>query len=189
MRVISGTRKGCKLKGPRGNNTRPTEDRIKESLFNILRNIDNESIVLDLFAGSGGIGIEFLSRGAKKAYFVDKDYESIQCIRDNLIHTKLNDNAEVIKDDALKSIKKFGQKEIKFDYIFADPPYRKDIIMKIIECIWNNKVLKETGILILEHEKELILEDKIYGLRKADYRVYGDKSLSFYIHDIQGGLQ
>lgn len=180
MRVISGTKKGYKLKGPKGKETRPTEDRIKESLFNILRNIDEGSVVLDLFAGSGSIGIEFLSRGAKKSYFVDKSYESIGCIKDNLAHTGLEDRAEVIKNDAIKTINIFGNKDIKFSYIFIDPPYRQHLIQKTLEKIYENEILEYKGIIIIEHEKELVLEDKIYDYVKLDYREYGYKSLSFY---------
>lgn len=183
MRVISGQKKGYRLKAPKSSNTRPTEDRIKESLFNILRNIHNENIVLDLFAGSGGIGIEFLSRGAKKAYFVDKSFVSIQCIKENLNHTEFVDKSEVIKSDVNKSIIVFSQKNIKFDYIFADPPYGQGLAFKTIENIYNNNIIKEEGIIIIEHEKELILEDRVGFLRKIDCRKYGSKSLSFYSLD------
>ena len=183
MRVISGIKKGYRLKAPKGKNTRPTEDRIKESLFNILMNISSESVVLDLFAGSGSIGIEFLSRGANKAYVVDRDYNSIRCIKDNLEHTKLNEKSVVIKDDAFKAIMKFNRNEVKFDYIFVDPPYGEDLITKIIKSIYENEILNKRGILILEHEKRLSLKSNICGLRKNDNRDYGSKTLSFYIYD------
>ncbi|MCF6466418.1 16S rRNA (guanine(966)-N(2))-methyltransferase RsmD [Clostridium sp. Cult2] len=180
MRVISGTKKGYKLKGPKGKDTRPTEDRVKESLFNILRNIDAESRVLDLFAGSGSIGIEFLSRGAKKSYFIDKSYESIKCIKDNLEHLGFIEKAEVIKSDAIKIINMFKRKGIKFNYIFIDPPYGQHLILKTLEKICENDILEDIGIVIIEHEKDLILEDNIFNLIKTDYRNYGYKSLSFY---------
>lgn len=180
MRIISGLKKGYKLKAPKGRNTRPTEDRIKESLFNILRNIDEESIVLDLFAGSGSIGIEFLSRGANKAYFIDKSYLSIKTIEENLQHTNLMEKAEIIKSDSIKSIELLENQNIKFDYIFIDPPYGQDLIVKVLEKIWNKNILNLDGIIIVEHEKGLVLEEKIFGLIKADHRNYGGKSLTFY---------
>ena len=180
MRVISGLKKGFKIKAPKGKDTRPTEDRIKESLFNILRNIDSESIILDLFAGSGSIGIEFLSRGAKKAYFIDKSYLSIKTIKENLIHTNLEEKAEVIKNDSIKSIGLLGKKKIKFDYIFIDPPYGESLIMEALEKIWNEEILKEEGIIIVEHEANLELNDSAYNFIKLDYRNYGSKSLTFY---------
>lgn len=180
MRVISGDKKGFRLKGPKGKYTRPTEDRIKESLFNILRHIDKSSIVLDLFAGSGAIGIEFLSRGAKRAYFVDRSYESIRCIKENLEHTGLKDRADVIKNDAIKAVNMLKSKKLKFSYIFIDPPYGHNLAVEVLERIWENNILEEKGIIILEHEKGLDLEDNIYDLIKMDSRNYGHKSLSFY---------
>jgi 16S rRNA (guanine(966)-N(2))-methyltransferase RsmD len=180
LRVISGISKGFRLKAPKGKDTRPTEDRIKESLFNILGYIDESSIVLDLFAGSGSIGIEFLSRGASKTYFVDKSYESIRCIKDNLKHTELEDYADIIKNDVFKAINLFKGKGIRFNYIFIDPPYGKDLLGKVLKRIWESDLLEDKGIIILEHEKDLVLEENIYGLHKIDLRNYGYKSLSFY---------
>ncbi|HHV38379.1 MAG TPA: 16S rRNA (guanine(966)-N(2))-methyltransferase RsmD, partial [Tepidimicrobium sp.] len=137
MRVISGIRKGYKIRAPKGRDTRPTKDRIKESMFNILGNISEESIVLDLYAGSGSIGIEFLSRGARKAYFVDGSHWSIKAIKENLIHTKLRSNSEIIRSNSIKAIKLLGRKKIKFNYIFMDPPFGQDLtrdtLLKIIQ--------------------------------------------------------
>ncbi len=183
MRVISGEKKGFRLKAPKGRDTRPTEDRIKESMFNILKAIDKNSIVLDLFAGSGSIGIEFLSRGTKKAYFVDKSNISIMAIKDNLNHTDLMDKSEIIKTDSIKAIKFFGRKNIKFNYIFIDPPYEKGLIIKAIENISDENILLENGIIIAEHEKELDLPNKINKLKKIDRRNYGSKSLTFYTYN------
>lgn len=180
MRVIAGLKKGHKLKGPKGSETRPTEDRIKESLFNILGPIDEDSIVLDLFAGSGSIGIEFLSRGALKAYFIDRSYLSIKTIEDNLKHTNLKDQSKVIKNDSIKIISLFKNENIKFDYIFIDPPYGENLILKSIKNIGQEDILKENGILIVEHEKQLELDDNISIFIKKDFRKYGSKVLSFY---------
>ena len=153
MRVISGIKKGYKLKAPKGKDTRPTEDRIKESLFNILKGIDEESVVLDLFAGSGSIGIEFLSRGAKMVYFIDKSYLSIKIIKENLEHTGLEWKTKVIKGESIKSVGLLGGQSIKFDYIFIDPPYGNNLTINAIESIWNEDILDEGGIIIVEHEK------------------------------------
>lgn len=181
MRVISGLRKGHKLKAPKGMNIRPTEDRIKESLFNILGNIDEGSIVLDGFGGTGSIGIEFLSRGAKFCYFIDNSLESIDVIKENLKHTKFLEQSKVLKNDVFLGIKSLGMKSIAFDYIYFDPPFRQEgLIRKLLEEISIDKVLQEHGMIIIEHEKELELEDKIFDFTKIDYRKYGSKSLSFY---------
>ena len=180
LRVISGTKRGYKLKGPKGKDTRPTEDRVKESLFNILGFINEESMVLDLFAGSGSIGIEFLSRGAKKAYFMDRSYLSIKTIKENLSYTDFEGSSQVIKIDSIKAIKLLGNENIKFNYIFVDPPYGKDLIMEVLENLWTRDILFEGGVIIIEHEKGLELGDRAYGFKRIDIRNYGDKSLSFY---------
>lgn len=180
MRVISGIRKGHILKSPKGLNTRPTQDRIKESLFNILGIINNESKVLDLFAGSGSIGIEFLSRGAKECYFIDNSYESIKIIKENLTSTRLDEKAHVYKNNVANALDVLGNKSIDFDYIFMDPPYRKNLVSSALESINNNNLIKKDGIIIVEHEKEFILDEKIFNFIKSDERNYSDKAISFY---------
>lgn len=181
MRVISGLRKGHRLNSPKGMDTRPTEDKVKESLFNILGNIDADAIVLDLFGGSGSIGIEFLSRGAKACYFVDISSKSIAAIKENLIHTKFTESATVIKSDALRAIKHFNSKKIKFDYIYLDPPFRhKELLYGVIKSIDEHDIIANRGMLIVEHEKELILEDEILKFKKNDERRYGNKTMTFF---------
>jgi 16S rRNA (guanine966-N2)-methyltransferase len=181
LRVISGLRKGHKLKVPKGMSVRPTEDRTKESLFNILGHIDEDSVVLDAFGGSGSIGIEFLSRGAKTCYFVDNSIESINIINENLEHTKFLSQSIVIKSDILSTVKKFGVKRLVFNYIYLDPPFRQNgLIEKLLEVINRESILANDGIIIIEHEKELDLEDNFSGFLKSDFRRYGSKSLSFY---------
>jgi 16S rRNA (guanine(966)-N(2))-methyltransferase RsmD len=181
LRVISGLKKGHKLKAPKSIDVRPTEDRIKESLFNILNHIDGESIILDGFAGSGSIGIEFLSRGAKLCYFIDSSPDSIASVKENLNHTKLVEQSIVLKSDTIFAIKSLGQKNITFDYIYLDPPFRQpDLIDKLLREIALNKILDNKGMIIIEHEKELKLEEKLYEYEQIDYRKYGSKSLSFY---------
>ena len=181
MRVISGERKGHKLKAPKGREVRPTEDKIKESLFNILRPLIDEATVLDLFGGSGAIGIEFLSRGAKKAYFVDISSDSISVIRENLTHTKLIDRSNIITKDAIRALSYFKDNNLRFDYIYLDPPFKEhELLLKTLEIISNKALLSENGIIIVEHEKEFNLENEYYNLIRYDYRSYGSKSLSFY---------
>ena len=180
MRVITGSARGHNLKAPKGENTRPTSDRIKEALFSIIGMIDDGSTVLDLFSGSGAIGIEFLSRGAKLAYFIDSDSESIKVIKENLEKTRLIEKSLVYKNNVEKAIKTIGNKHIDFDYIFLDPPYNKELVIKTLENINNEKLLKNNGIIIIEHETRLELPDKIFNIIKVDYRKYGDTSISFY---------
>ncbi len=181
MRVISGIKKGHKLKAPKGLDVRPTEDRIKESLFNILGIINEESVVLDLFAGSGSIGIEFLSRGAKKSYFVDISPISLSIIKDNLNHTDFLASSEIIKSDGKKAINKFHNNGILFDYIYLDPPFKnKDLLLDIIETIGNKKILDPEGIIIVEHERELLLEEDLFDFIKYKTKYYGSVTLDFY---------
>jgi 16S rRNA (guanine(966)-N(2))-methyltransferase RsmD len=181
LRIISGERKGHKLKAPKGREVRPTEDRIKESLFNILSPIKIEAVVLDLFSGSGGIGIEFLSRGSKVAYFVDISSDSINVITENLIHTKLRDKSIVLNRDALSALNYFKGKDVKFDYIYLDPPFRNHkLLFQAIESISKSELLSEDGIIIIEHEKGLVLDNGINSFIRYDIRNYGSKFLSFY---------
>lgn len=181
MRVISGLRKGHRLKSPKGMNVRPTEDKTKESLFNILGHIDEDSIILDGFGGSGSMGIEFLSRGAKLCYFVDNSIDSINVIKENLTHTKFTDQSFVIKSDIIVSIRNFRDKKLEFNYIYLDPPFFKEgFIQNILEKVNEANILAENGLIIIEHEKELELEEILYSFEKTDLRRYGSKSLSFY---------
>lgn len=154
MRVISGSARGHKLKAPEGLTTRPTTDRIKESLFNIIAADLYECRFLDLFSGSGGIGIEALSRGAEKAVFVDRDKNSISVIKDNLRATKFENKAVVMNCDIVSAISKLGSLGEKFDIIFMDPPYNKGFIKNTLTYIVRENILSETGYIIAEQSRE-----------------------------------
>lgn len=185
MRVISGLRKGHKLKAPKGTDVRPTEDRIKESLFNILRFIDQDSIILDAFGGTGSIGIEFLSRGAKLCYFVDNSHESIDIINKNLKHTNFIEQSVVLKKDIVVAVKSFRENKLKYNYIYLDPPFKEhELIYKLLNLISSESILNDDGVIIIEHEEELRLEENVNKFLKFDYRKYGSKSLSFYKKNI-----
>lgn len=178
MRVISGTARGTKLNSIDSLDTRPTLDRVKESLFNIAQNKIEDSIVLDLFAGSGAIGIEFLSRGAKKAYFCEKSHIATQMIKQNLNKTKLENKSEIFEMDYKKCLEKISRTDIKFDIVFLDPPYKADLVADAVKRIISLNLLQENGIIIAETDekerdlKELeILQVEVYDLRKYG-RVY-----------------
>ena len=178
MRVISGTARGTKLSSIDSISTRPTLDRIKESLFNIIRNKIENSIVLDLFSGSGAIGIEFLSRGAKKAYFCEKSHEAAEMIYNNLKKTKLIDKAQLFRQDYRKCLKEIKDANIKFDIIFLDPPYKENLAANAVKQIISLELLQKDGIIIVEtDEKERDLKEleklqvEMYDLRKYG-RVY-----------------
>lgn len=180
MRVISGINKGQRLIAPKGKNTRPTEDRVKESIFNILMPFKSNSIVLDIFSGSGQIGIEFLSRGASKVVFVDYSSESISTIKENLYRTKLEDEAIVIKNTYSKALKYCNEENIVFDYIYMDPPFNETkLFINSLEKISTYKILKDDGILIVEHDKGMELSD-IHDLKLIDNRKYGNVDISIF---------
>ena len=145
MRVIAGTARRLQLVTPRGMETRPTTDRIKETLFNILQNDLCGCRFLDLFAGSGGIGIEALSRGGAEAVFVDNSKEALSCIRENLSKTHLSDRAIVLGQDCVSAIHALDAKKKQFDIIFMDPPYQlgaeKEALAELIKM--RNELRKE----------------------------------------------
>jgi 16S rRNA (guanine(966)-N(2))-methyltransferase RsmD len=180
VRVITGKAKGHKLKSPKGLKTRPTSDRIKESVFNIIGDILPDSLVLDLYSGTGSIGIEFLSRGAKLCYFIDNDSLSIKVINENLQKTGLISQAYVYRNDVHNAINILGRKGLSFDYIFMDPPYGKDLVIQTIENIYKLGIIKNKGIIIAEHETELELPIHILGFTKSDSRNYGRTTVTFY---------
>jgi len=169
MRVISGTARGTKLNSIEELSTRPTLDRVKESLFNIIKDKIEDSTVLDLFAGSGAIGIEFLSRGCKKAYLCDKSNKAINMINQNLEKTRLKQNAIVLNMDYKKCLQEIVSQNVTFDIIYIDPPYKEDIAVKSVEMILSLKLLKEEGIIIIETDEK---EREIDNLKKLDIEIY-----------------
>ena len=178
MRVISGSARGLKLKAPEGLNTRPTTDRIKESLFNILAYDLYEINFLDLFSGSGAIGIEALSRGADKAVFVDSSNESVAVIEENLKFTRLRDKAEIIKSDAMTAISKLKSKDIKFDIIFMDPPYNKEFVENTLKAIYDARLIADRGFIVAEQSIEDELPD-IEGLNVFRVKEYRTTKMTF----------
>ncbi|MCE3019788.1 16S rRNA (guanine(966)-N(2))-methyltransferase RsmD [Parvimonas sp. G1641] len=159
MRVISGKKKGLKLLSPLDNKVRPTTDKIKESIFNILFDIDDNSLVLDLFCGSGAIGIEFLSRGAKMVYFCDISEQSVNITKKNLQNCEFNDNYIIINKDFIDCLNYFYNNDLKFDYIFLDPPYKFEYIEETLKFIYNKNILNTDGIIIIETDKDISIEN------------------------------
>lgn len=175
MRVIAGKARSLKLKTPEGLDTRPTTDRIKETLFNILQTQIPGAIFVDLFAGSGGIGIEALSRGASHAYFVENGKEAIKCIQDNLNFTKLSDSATLLKQDVFTALSMISEKEA--DIIFMDPPYEAGYEEQLFAMLGTQPYVTENTLIVLEAQldKELefldgsefeIVKEKLYKTNK-----------------------
>jgi len=178
MRVISGVARGVSLFSPRDDKTRPTSDFVKENLFNIIRDDVRGARCLDLFAGSGAIGIEALSRGATAVTFVDISQKCVDLVRRNLEKTRLRADA-VIKGDVLLVLKKLeGQ---KFGIIFLDPPYFADFapfVVKVLKEICDRDILEDSGYIILEMSRE-IDSPRIDGLEVFDEREYSSTRLVF----------
>lgn len=175
MRVITGIAKGKRLKTLEGLDTRPTTDRVKEGIFNIIQFDLPASKVLDLFAGSGQIGIEALSRGASYCVFNDQNRQAQQIIKDNLINTGLYKSSRVISMDAKAYLN--STKE-EFDIVFLDPPYNKGILQEILPIV--AKKMTDRGIIICEHEKNEELPEKILDFDLKKQYKYGKIMVSVY---------
>lgn len=153
MRVIAGKARHLKLETIPGDATRPTTDRIKETLFNMIQHGLCDSIFLDLFAGSGGIGIEALSRGADAAVFVEKNPAAVRCIRKNLSFTKLESQAEVRTGDVFDELRKMNG-VYRFDYVFMDPPYNHEIEKQVLKQLSESDLLSDDALIIVEASLE-----------------------------------
>ncbi|SDE71298.1 16S rRNA (guanine(966)-N(2))-methyltransferase RsmD [Fontibacillus panacisegetis] len=180
MRVVSGSARGRNLKAVPGMGTRPTTDKVKEALFSMIGPYFDGGHVLDLFAGTGGLGIEALSRGMDQAVFVDLEYKSIEVVRANLKTTSFEDKAEVYKNDAERAIKALSKREKKFDLVFLDPPYRMKNGDKLMETMDQLDLLNDDATVVLEYESTFVYPDvfgKFTEVRKAEY---GETALSIY---------
>ena len=179
MRIISGRAKGTKLYTLEGIETRPTLDRVKESIFNIIQNQIRGSVVLDLFAGSGAIGLEMLSRGASKAIFCDKSKDAIQIIKKNIEKTRMEQYVEIYNSDYNSTLEKI--KKYKFDIIFLDPPYNTDYIYGSLKKITELDLVNEEGLIILEtdDEERVLKEIENIKLKIVDKRKYGRAAIIF----------
>ncbi len=179
MRIISGSARGTKLYTLEGTETRPTLDRVKESMFNIINQKIYDSTVLDIFSGSGAIGLEFASRGAKKVYLCDNSKKAINIIEKNIEKTHLEDCVEVYNKDFKETL--INLKNIKFDLIYIDPPYKTDYIKQSIEIILKINCISEEALIIVEtDELERILKEiDNLNIEIIDKRKYGRANLIF----------
>lgn len=177
MRVIAGSAKSIKLKTIDGLETRPTTDRIKETLFNIIQNDIMDCKFLDLFSGSGAIGIEALSRGASFATFVDNNKEAVKCIKYNLSFTSLIEKAQVMESSVLNAISLLSNKGNLYDVVFIDPPYNNDFEKEVLIKLKDSDIIDDYSLIIIEASKETnfsymqeigykIIKEKIYKTNK-----------------------
>lgn len=179
MRIISGEYGGRKLKAVPGMATRPTTDKVKESMFNIIGPYFDGGKSLDLFAGSGGLSIEAVSRGISHAFLIDRQYQAIKIINDNIAITKEEDKFTVYKQDADKAIGLLKGKET-FDLIFLDPPYKTQEIIDTIKKIDSNELLNDQALIICETDQYANLPDDISGFSLFRRQNYGITQVTIY---------
>lgn len=158
MRVIAGSARRLQLEAPKGLATRPTLDREKETLFNMLQNGIYDSVFLDLFSGSGQIGIEALSRGARQAYFVEQSADALACIKKNLAFTRLDGQAVVMARDVLSAISMLEHQGITFDYIFMDPPYGQQLEKQVLYALAGSSIVHQDTVIVVESDLKTTFE-------------------------------
>jgi 16S rRNA (guanine966-N2)-methyltransferase len=166
-----------------GRTTRPTSDRVKEAMFSIIGPFWQDGVVLDLFAGTGALGIEALSRGMERAVFIDQDAKALHVIKENLRLCGFVDRAEVYRQDAGKALQILARHDRVFDLIFLDPPYRLHIIPDLIDRIEQHALLRSGGVLVAEHAADIELPLRIQKVEQFRHTVYGDTAISFYRKD------
>ena len=174
MRVISGKYKGKNLDGFDINGTRPTMDRVKESMFGVIQGYIKDSVCLDLFAGSGSLGIEALSNGASICYFVDNSSDIYNILEKNLNGIS---NSILLKKDFKEALDYFINENIKFDLIFLDPPYKLNLINQVLDIIFKNDLLNASGLIVCEYEGEDVFTCNFEELKT---KKYGSKFVTFY---------
>ncbi len=181
MRIISGTAKGRRLKAPPGNTTRPITDMIKEALFNVLGQSIQKSDFLDLFAGSGSVGIEALSRGASRVVFIDNSSAAVKTIRDNLDTCNFSDRYVILKEDVLTAADRFEKRNILFDYIYIDPPFTQgSIFPRIMKAIDEKNILHNKGVLIIRTPRKMEMPEGFVNLKRIRHNHYGESTLHYY---------
>jgi 16S rRNA (guanine(966)-N(2))-methyltransferase RsmD len=181
MRVIAGKYKSRKLEAPPGMQTRPTSDRLRETLFNVVAPVVADSVWLDVFAGSGAIGIEALSRGARSAYFVESASAAARTIRKNLHTLEINEGAEVIERDAAVALRMLDSQAVTCNFVFLDPPYRKmGDYEQVLGFLSQSQLLAPASQVIAEHDKHFDPGNEFGSLRRYRTLRQGDAVLSFY---------
>lgn len=180
MRIIAGTAKGRPLKAVPGSHTRPTTDKVKEALFSIIGPYFEGGRVLDLFAGTGGLGLEALSRGMDEAIFVDTDHRSISVLKENVHHAGFARQCEIYRNDASRAIRTLAKRERPFDLIFLDPPYKLNTMHEWLARMVELDLLTEGATAVVEHGADTVYPLQINTLRCIKQAHYGESSLTIY---------
>jgi 16S rRNA (guanine966-N2)-methyltransferase len=187
MRIIAGKYRSRRLKTPgflrearSPQGVRPTSDRLRETLFNILGPSVQDSLFVDLYAGTGAIGIEAISRGAREVFFIDRDPACISLVRQNLESLDIRTGIEVITADAERGLEKLAARHLIADFIFFDPPYNDDCYSDLLEYLDASHLIAPQGIVIAEHSSKLELPERLVRLERTRFLEQGDAALSFY---------
>ncbi|MGB9832536.1 MAG: 16S rRNA (guanine(966)-N(2))-methyltransferase RsmD [Caldisericum exile] len=184
MRVVTGKFKGMEIVSPpKDLELRPTSDRVREAIFDVIRFDIYGKVFLDLFAGSGAVGIEALSEGAEFVYFVENNPRAIQVIKRNILRFGLIDNSKVIFKDVFKFLSK-PELERKIDFIFLDPPYKMHFVSQILEILKDSSIIESNSVIIAEHSKEEILNEEYKGrllISKYKEKRYGKILVSYFV--------
>src|ERR1700726_1433850 len=180
MRVIAGKYRSRRLKAPSSVGVRPTSDRLRETLFNILGPSVEDSLFVDLYCGTGAIGIEAISRGAREVFFIDRDPGSISLVRQNLESLQICNGVEVITAEAEGGLDKLAARHLIADFIFLDPPYNDEGCMEVLGYLDASHLIAPQGIVIAEHSSKLELPERLDRLERTRLLEQGDAALSFY---------
>lgn len=180
MRIIAGTSRGRRLISPADKSIRPTGDRVKEAVFSMLTYEIPGSKVLDLFAGTGSLGLEALSRGAEFVTFVENSRKSLNVLKQNISITGFEGQCEVINDDALRALEGFEKAGRVFDLIFIDPPYMENLYQKVLFCIVKYGIIRKGGIIVVEHPAAMRADDFHIQLKQLKRKRYGNTAISIY---------
>jgi 16S rRNA (guanine(966)-N(2))-methyltransferase RsmD len=183
LRIISGSARGRRLLSPPNYRIRPTADRVKESLFNILGVLQggfDRCRVLDVFAGTGNLGIEALSRGAAQAVFIDNHKESVTLVIKNLRLLGFEGRARVLEKEAIPALRYLEKREDPFHLVFIDPPYRLGLVEKVLNYLSASALIDENSLVITEYSVGEVIPTAFAALREFDNRVYGDTAIAFF---------
>ncbi|MCQ2551077.1 MAG: 16S rRNA (guanine(966)-N(2))-methyltransferase RsmD [Clostridia bacterium] len=178
MRIIAGEFKGRKLEAPVDNRIRPTTDKVKEAMFSMLMPYIDDAVCLDLFAGTGNLGLEALSRGAAKCYFSDNSKSSLSLLKTNISKCKMDEYSLVLPGDYERNLARISE---KLDIVLIDPPYMDGLYDNCFKLLREYDLLKEEGVIVCEHSEKVDMADEVFGFKKIKEKKYGSIILSIYV--------
>ena len=180
MRIVAGTHRGRPLVGPKGPGLRPTADRIRESVFNLLGQFFEGGEVLDLYAGTGALAFEALSRGMSRAVLVDSGAESARLVAENALALGMDGRIELLRLPVARAVPRLVAEGRRFALVFADPPYADEVVTEVAEAVGEGGLLVEGGTLVVEHGRREVAPDRVGRLQRMDSRRFGDTVVSLY---------